>query len=95
MMPIDLPDKITSEEQLDEVMSLGSPDLIRMLKEISGDIVILGCAGKIGVPLAMTAVKAVAKAGGKTESSVCRAFRMKVSEKKWNPLAPIPSNAIF
>ncbi len=65
MMPIDLPDKITSEEQLDEVMSLGSPDLVRMLKEISGDIIILGCAGKIGVQLTMTAVKAVAKAGRK------------------------------
>ena len=65
MIPIDLPDKITSEEQLDEVMSLGSPDLIRMLKEISGDIIILGCAGKIGVQLTMTAVKAVANAGGK------------------------------
>jgi len=64
MMSIDLPDKITTEEQLDEVMSLGSPDLIRMMKEVSGDIIILGCAGKIGVQLAMAAVKAVAKAGG-------------------------------
>jgi nucleoside-diphosphate-sugar epimerase len=63
MMSADLPDKITTEEQLDEVMSHGSPDLIRMMKEVSGDIIILGCAGKIGVQLAMAAVKAVAKAG--------------------------------
>jgi len=65
MTPFDLPEKITSEEQLDEVMSCGSPDLVRMMKEITGDIIILGCAGKIGVQLAMAAVNAVAKAGGK------------------------------
>ncbi|MEJ2165054.1 MAG: NAD(P)-dependent oxidoreductase [Desulfobacterales bacterium] len=64
MMPLDLPDKINTEEQLDEVMSLGSPNLVRMMKETAGDIIILGCAGKIGVQLAMAAVKAVAKAGG-------------------------------
>lgn len=63
MTPIDLPGRITTEEQLDEVMSRGSGDLVRMMKEISGDLIILGCAGKIGVQLAMAAVKAIAKAG--------------------------------
>jgi nucleoside-diphosphate-sugar epimerase len=65
MMPIDLPETITTEEQLDEVMSLGSPNLIRMMKEITGDIIILGIAGKIGVQLAMAAVRAIDKAGGR------------------------------
>jgi nucleoside-diphosphate-sugar epimerase len=64
VMSIDLPDKITTEEQLDDVMSLGSENLVRMMKKIAGDIIILGCAGKIGVQLAMAAVKAIAKAGG-------------------------------
>jgi len=64
MIPIDLPEKITTEEQLDEVMSWGSPDLVRMMEKLAGDIMILGCAGKIGVQLAMAAVKAVAEAGG-------------------------------
>jgi nucleoside-diphosphate-sugar epimerase len=67
MTPIDLPDKITTEEQLDEVMSLGSPNLIRMMKATAGNIIILGCAGKIGVQLAMAAVKAIAKAGGRNK----------------------------
>jgi len=67
MTPIDLPDKISTEEQLDDIMSCGSSDLIRMMKEISGDIIILGCAGKIGVQLAMAAVKAIAKAGNKNK----------------------------
>jgi nucleoside-diphosphate-sugar epimerase len=65
MMPFDLPDSIATEEQLDEVMSCGSPSLIRMMKALDGDIVILGCAGKIGVQLALAAVKAIAKAGGR------------------------------
>lgn len=67
MMPNDLPETITTEEQLDEVMSLGSPKLLRMMKEIAGDIIILGSAGKIGVQLAMAAVKAIAKAGGRNK----------------------------
>jgi len=65
-MPFDLPNIITTEEQLDEVMSCGSSDLVRMMKQISGDIIILGCAGKIGIQLAMAAVKAIAKSGSKT-----------------------------
>ena len=81
-MPIDLPDKITSEEQLDEVMSLGSPALIRMMKKISGDIIILGCAGKIGVQLAMTAVKAIAKTGGKNKVIGVSRFSDEKARKK-------------
>ena len=67
MTPLDLPDTINSEEQLDEIMSCGSPELIRLMKAITGDIILLGCAGKIGVQLAMAAVKAIAKAGKKNK----------------------------
>jgi nucleoside-diphosphate-sugar epimerase len=63
MVTSDLPDKITTEKQLNEVMTSGSNELIRMMKAISGDIIILGCAGKIGVQLAMAAVKAIDRAG--------------------------------
>jgi nucleoside-diphosphate-sugar epimerase len=63
MVPSDLPDQITTEKQLNEVMTIGSPALIRMMKAISGDIIILGCAGKIGVQLAMSAVRAIDRAG--------------------------------
>ena len=82
MMPIDLPDKITTEKQLDEVMSCGSPDLIRLMKEITGDIIILGCAGKIGVQLAMAAVKAIAKAGKKNKVIGVSRFSDEATRKK-------------
>lgn len=81
-MPMDLPDKITTEEQLDEVMSLGSPNLIRMMKETAGDIIILGCAGKIGVQLAMAAVKAIAKAGASNRVIGVSRFTDETAEKK-------------
>lgn len=61
----DLPDAITTEEQLDEVMSIASENLIHMMKKIEGDIMVLGIAGKIGVQLGMAAVKAIDKAGGR------------------------------
>ncbi len=67
MTPNDLPETITNEKQLDEIMSMGSSNLIRMMKEITGDIIILGIAGKIGVQLAMAAIKAIAEAGGKNK----------------------------
>jgi nucleoside-diphosphate-sugar epimerase len=82
MKPIDLPDTIKSEEQLDEIMSCGSPDLIRMMKDITGDIIILGCAGKIGVQLAMAAVKAIAKAGNKTKVIGVSRFSDEIVRKK-------------
>jgi nucleoside-diphosphate-sugar epimerase len=82
MMPIDLPDKISTDEQLDQVMSLGSSDLIRLMKKISGDIIILGCAGKIGVQLAMAAAKAIAEAGGRNRVIGVSRFSDETAPKK-------------
>jgi nucleoside-diphosphate-sugar epimerase len=82
MMPTDLPETITTEEQLDEVMSMGSSNLIRMMNEITGDIIILGIAGKIGVQLAMAAVKAIAKAGGRNRVIGVSRFSDKNTRKK-------------
>jgi nucleoside-diphosphate-sugar epimerase len=82
MTPIDLPEKITTEEQLDEVMSCGSPGLVRMMEKLAGDIIILGCAGKIGVQLAMAAVKAVAEAGGNNRVIGVSRFSNETTRKK-------------
>ena len=82
MTPLDLPDTINSEEQLDEIMSCGSPELIRLMKAITGDIIILGCAGKIGVQLAMAAVKAIAEAGGKNRVIGVSRFSDETTRKK-------------
>jgi nucleoside-diphosphate-sugar epimerase len=82
MIPSDLPDTIDSVEQLDKVMSCGSPDLIRMMEEISGDIIILGCAGKIGIQLAMTAVKAITAAGKRIKVIGVSRFSDETARKK-------------
>ena len=86
MMPNDLPETITTEEQLDEVMSLGSPNLMRMMKEIAGDIIILGIAGKIGVQLAMAAVNAIANAGASNRVIGVSRFSDQKTRKKLDKL---------
>ncbi len=60
-----LPDKITDEEQLEEVLSEPWEETIEMFSRIEGDILILGIAGKIGPSLALTALKACRIAGVK------------------------------
>jgi nucleoside-diphosphate-sugar epimerase len=54
-----LPNLIETEEELDEIMSAPSGDLIELMKRLEGDIIILGVAGKIGVNLALGAVNAL------------------------------------
>jgi len=58
-----LPDLIQNKEELDEIMSNPSPDLIELMKSLRGDILILGVAGKIGINLAQAAVKTIRSAG--------------------------------
>jgi len=57
-----LPEQITSEEQLDEILSRPTPDLVKLMRRIEGDIIILGAGGKMGVSLGMLAARAVAEA---------------------------------
>jgi nucleoside-diphosphate-sugar epimerase len=54
-----------NETQLDEVMSLPSMALIRYIKQLDGDLMILGIAGKIGVQLGIEAIRAIEAAGVK------------------------------
>ncbi|MEM1602242.1 MAG: NAD(P)-dependent oxidoreductase [Candidatus Bathyarchaeia archaeon] len=58
-----LPDRIDSEEELDEILSRPTPETIKDLSEIDGDIMILGVAGKIGPTLARLVKRAVDEAG--------------------------------
>ncbi|ADK79357.1 NAD-dependent epimerase/dehydratase family protein [Sediminispirochaeta smaragdinae] len=53
-----LPEYIESEEELDDLMSLPSKQLIDFQKNLEGDLIILGVGGKIGVQLALAAKKA-------------------------------------
>ncbi len=58
-----LPKKITDEEQLEELLSRPSPEIIESIKRLDGDIIFLGIAGKIGPSLARMTKRACHKAG--------------------------------
>lgn len=58
-------DKIGNEDQLDELISRPTTEVIEMLSRIDGDIIILGISGKIGPSLALMAKRACDEAGVK------------------------------
>ncbi len=60
---INYQNKITDEEQLDELLSKPSAETIDMFSRIDGDIMILGVAGKIGPSLALMIKRACDEAG--------------------------------
>lgn len=58
-----LPEKFTTEEELEEFMSRPTPALVEMMKNLTGDIMILGIAGKMGITLGMLALRAIKESG--------------------------------
>lgn len=58
-----LPEKINTVEELDELMSRPSSTLVDYIKTLEGDIMILGAGGKIGPSLTMMAKRAIDSAG--------------------------------
>ena len=54
---------IGNETELESFMSSPSARVVNLMREIEGDIAILGIAGKVGVTLGMMAVRAVKAAG--------------------------------
>lgn len=58
-----LPDRIESLEQLIDVMSRPYDMLVEYVRELEGDIMILGAGGKVGPALARMAWRAVKQAG--------------------------------
>jgi len=59
------PDKITSEEQLEEILSYPGEKVTELFSRLDGDIMFLGIGGKIGPTLALMAKRACDKAGVK------------------------------
>lgn len=60
---IEFPEKIVSEEQLDELISKPSKEVVEMFSRIDGDIMFLGVGGKIGPSMALMAKRACDEAG--------------------------------
>lgn len=60
-----LPEMIADEKHLEELLSTPSQATVEMFKELEGDIIFLGIAGKIGPSLANMAIRACELAGVK------------------------------
>jgi nucleoside-diphosphate-sugar epimerase len=60
---MDWPDRIETEEQLEEVLSRPSLALVESLSRLDGDLLILGVAGKMGPTLARLARRALDEGG--------------------------------
>lgn len=57
------PEYFSNEKELEEALSMPTPEIIEMVKNLKGDIIFLGVAGKMGVSMARMARKACDKVG--------------------------------
>lgn len=62
---MNLPEIISTEEQLDDVMSTPTEAVVQLMRELDGDLAILGIGGKMGLTLGQEAVRACQAAGAK------------------------------
>jgi nucleoside-diphosphate-sugar epimerase len=59
------PDEIRTEQELDELLTRPSPQLVEFMRGLQGDILVLGAGGKIGPTLAVMARRAIEAAGSR------------------------------
>ncbi len=79
---MELEGKIGSIDELEALLSRPSQALIELMKRLSGDIIILGVSGKIGVSLGLQAMSAIHAAGvNKKVYGVARFTDIKEREK--------------
>jgi len=76
------PEKIENDDQLDELLSRPSPELVEMISRLDGDLIFLGVAGKIGPSLAYMAKRACDEAGIKKRIIGVSNFENKEQQKK-------------
>lgn len=76
------PEKISGEEQLEELLSHPGDKVIEMFSRIDGDLMFLGVGGKIGPALAMMAIRACEKAGIKKRIAGVSQFESEELRKK-------------
>ena len=60
---IQLPETIENEQQLEELLSRPTAELVDLFKTLEGDLIVLGIAGKIGPSIARMAKRASEEAG--------------------------------
>ena len=58
-----LPDRIETVDELDELLSRPGEVLVSFMKDLDGDLMVLGAGGKIGPTISRLARRAVEAAG--------------------------------
>lgn len=76
------PEKIVTEEQLEELLSRPSSATIDFFKQLDGDLIFLGIAGKIGPSLAHMAKRACDQAGVRKRIIGVSRFRNEAEKKQ-------------
>lgn len=77
-----MPSRFDTEEALEEFLSRPTPEVVEALRELEGDIMILGVGGKMGPTLAMLTQRAIEEAGlDKRVIGVSRFSSPEVAEK--------------
>lgn len=76
------PDKISHEEELEEVLSRPGDKVIEMISRVDGDIMFLGIGGKIGPALALMAKRACDMAGVRKRIAGVSLFESEELRKK-------------
>ena len=76
------PEKIGNEEQLEELLSRPSAEVIEMFSRLDGDLMFLGVSGKIGQSLARMAKRACDEAGIKKRIIGVALFENKEQQNK-------------
>jgi len=63
LLDYELPSRIETEDELDDILSRPTPETVEAISRIEGDILVLGAGGKIGPTLARLAKRAAVEAG--------------------------------
>lgn len=82
--PTSLPEVIEDEQTLDELLTRPSARLVQFMRDLEGDIMVLGVAGKMGVTLAILAARAIEAAGVSKKVTGVARFSDAAAERQLN-----------
>jgi hypothetical protein len=82
LMMITYPEKIGNEEQLEELLSRPSAEVVKLFSRLDGDLIFLGVSGKIGQSLSRMAKRACDEAGSTKRIIGVSLYENKEQQKK-------------
>ena len=77
-----LPSEITNEQQLDDLLTTPSPQLVEVMSRLRGNLLVLGAGGKMGPTLAVRAQRAAEQAGSQVRIIAVSRFSDE-SSRRW------------